>query len=84
MEEKLTYHSKEYRCRWINFSGIYYLIGSEHLEENLLLEESSYISREAKDIDEKIFFYVPEVIINADEVIIKSYVTQHICNGKKE
>ena len=79
MEEKLTYNSKEYCCRWIDIFDKDYLIGPECLEKAILSEDISYASDEAKAIDEMIFFYVPDCFIDAEETFIKSYVQRYVC-----
>lgn len=79
MKEKLIYNSKEYPCRWIYVFDNTYLIGTESLQEELFREGFSYTSSESRNMDEAVFFYIPDSLIEAEETIIRSYVECCIC-----
>ena len=62
--DKLTFQSKEYKYRWINTKYGYFLVSSCELEDEL--------------IDEMVFFYVPQTILEADETFLTEYADRNV------
>lgn len=64
----IKYNGKEYPSRTIEVPGFgERTISVESLEDALLDADSLYVSDEAQVIDEKIFFYVPDDVIDDDD-----------------
>ena len=53
-----------------------YIIAQESFERILWAENGTYVSDEAKSIDEQIFFFVPDEILNQSEELIEKYVSE--------
>ena len=76
--DKLTFQSKEYKYRWINTKYGYFLVSSCELEDELINDLNEYTSHEAKMIDEMVFFYVPQTILEADETFLTEYADRNV------
>ncbi|MBQ2136390.1 MAG: hypothetical protein II430_00360 [Selenomonas sp.] len=50
------------------------LISVDSLEVALMTKDGCYVSEEARAIDEEVFFYVPDKMIDAEENILIQYV----------
>ncbi|WP_303841853.1 hypothetical protein [Selenomonas ruminantium] len=50
------------------------LISVDSLDVALMTKDGCYVSEEARDIDEEVFFYVPDKMIDAEENILIQYV----------
>lgn len=50
------------------------LISVDSLDVALMTKDGCYVSEEARAIDEEVFFYVPDKIIDAEENILIQYV----------
>ena len=50
------------------------LISVDSLDVALMTKEGCYVSEEARAIDEEVFFYVPDKMIDAEENILIQYV----------
>ena len=50
------------------------LISVDSLDVALMTKDGCYVSEEARAIDEEVFFYVPEKMIDAEENILIQYV----------
>ena len=74
----LNFDGKEYPTRLIaldmpDLSG-YQLISVDRLDVALMTRDGCYVSEEARAIDEEVFFYVPDSMIDAEENILIQYV----------
>lgn len=76
--DKLAFQSKEYEYRRINTKYGYFLVSSCDLEDELINDLNEYISREAKMVDEMIYFYVPRSVLEADETFLTEYVDRNV------
>ena len=75
----IKFNGKEYSTKQVNVPDFgERLISVESLEESLMDAEGFYVSDEAQVIDEKIFFYVPDDVINKDEKAIAKFVDECI------
>jgi len=50
------------------------LISVDSLDVALITKDGCYVSEEARAIDEEVFFYVPDKMIDAEENILIQYV----------
>ena len=50
------------------------LISVDSLDVALMTKDGCYVSEEARAIDEEVFFYVPDKMIDAEENILIQYV----------
>lgn len=72
------YKGKSYPFRTVYFQNedTSYIVSSEELNSVLLPDGSSYDSEEARYIDEKIFFFVSENILDKSDETIEKYVSE--------
>ena len=74
----VDFDSKEYPARriFLNIEGYVdpLLISVESLNEALMTEDGSYVSDKAQEIDETIFFYVPDDKIQLNDEELVQYV----------
>ena len=72
------YKGKSYpfRCAYFQNEDANYIVSCEKLNSVLLPDGSNYDSEEAKYIDEKIFFFVPENILDKSDETIEKYVSE--------
>ena len=75
----------EYNGKNYPFKTIYFqseendcIIATEELEHELLPNSESYNSEEAKLIDEQIFFFVPDNILEKADNLIEKYVMESL------
>ncbi len=78
----LNFDGEEYPTRLIaldmpNLSG-YQLICVDSLDVALMTKDGCYVSEEARAIDEEVFFYVPDTMIDADEQTLRQYVKEMV------
>lgn len=78
----LNFDGKEYPTRLIaldmpDLSG-YQLISVDRLDVALMTRDGCYVSEEARAIDEEVFFYVPDSMIDEDEQTLMRYVKEMV------
>ena len=78
----LNFDGKEYPTRLIaldmpDISG-YQLISVDRLDVALMTRDGCYVSEEARAIDEEVFFYVPDSMIDEDEQTLMRYVKEMV------
>lgn len=71
----INFDGEEYPARLIDVSGKR-LISIDRLDVALMTKDGSYVSEEARAIDEGIFLYVPEPILVSDEKTLVRYVKE--------
>lgn len=78
--EYFEYKGKSYPSKSVYFQNENneYIISKEDLSSALLQNGSDYDSDEARYIDEKIFFFVPEDILTKSDEFIERYVDEGI------
>lgn len=78
MKEFFEYNGEKYPCKAVFFQNenVSYIIAQESLERILWNENGTYVSDETKSIDEQIFFFVPDEILNQSEELIAKYVSE--------
>ena len=70
----IEFNGKQYRIVEIDISNKgYRVIGPESLED-AIFKDSVYVSDEAKRVDDAVFFYVPDHMLDGDLDLIKKYV----------
>jgi len=72
------FNGEEYPTRLIaldmpEISGLQ-VISVDSLDVALMTKDGCYVSEEARAIDEEVFFYVPDKMIDAEENILIQYV----------
>ena len=72
------YKGKHYPFKYVYFKNedTQHIISCEELDTVLIPNGSDYDSDQAKDIDEKIFFFVPYSVLNESDEIIEKYVNE--------
>ena len=78
----LNFDGKEYPTRLIaldmpDISG-YQLISVDRLDVALMTRDGCYVSEKARAIDEEVFFYVPDSMIDEDEQTLMRYVKEMV------
>ncbi len=77
----IEFNGKEYPTKLLDIPNFgEKLISVESLEKTLFDTEGFYVSDEARVIDEKIFFFVPDDIIDEDEKEIAEFVEEVVTN----
>ena len=74
MDEIIQFQGKDYLCRYIDTEHGLFLIAEDDLESNLFDEKNQYVSEEAKQIDERVFFYVPASILFMNKLYVENYL----------
>ena len=76
--ECFEYKGKTYPYKSVYFQNenLNYIISCEELNSVLLPDGSSYVSEEAKYIDEQVFFFVPKNLLNESNEQIERYVKE--------
>ena len=74
----INFQGKEYLAREISIDMKEYVVSIDTLDVALMTKDGSYVSDEARAIDEGIFFYVPEDKIELDEEALAQYVKEEI------
>lgn len=78
MIETITFNKKQFPFRILKFKEFgEVLISTEDLD-SVIMNDSNYISDEARIIDEKIFYYVPNEIIERSDKFIKTFILENI------
>lgn len=80
--DKISFNGKDYPCISIdldneNFKGTC-TISTESLKYRLFNEDGSYVSDQAKAVDEGIFFYAPDKLIDKNEELIRDFVNDSL------
>lgn len=71
----IEFNGKKYPTKQVNIPEFgERLVSVESLEESLMDAEGFYVSDKAQVIDEKIFFYVPDDVINEDEKSLVEFI----------
>ncbi|MBQ9304437.1 hypothetical protein [Butyrivibrio sp.] len=78
MKDTIEFRSIKYQCRWMDFDKSTVLIAGEDLEGELLGEDDKYVSDDAKEIDEMIFFFVPRNILKTSEITLRTYIEKNV------
>ena len=79
----IEFDGKEYPTKLLNIPDFgERLVSVESLEKSLFDAEGFYVSDEAQVVDEKIFFYVPDNIIDEDEKTIVEFVDECLHDKK--
>ena len=75
---ELEFKGKTYPARKVHIKsfGDRY-VATESLEHELMVDDE-YVSEEAKELDEKIFFYVKDGIISFDDKRLAAHVEKNI------
>ena len=70
----IEFNGKQYRVIEIDIAGHgYRLIGPDSLED-ALFKDYVCVSDEARQIDDEIFFYVPDQMLDGDLDLVKKFV----------
>ena len=73
----IKFDGKEYPTKLLNIPNFgEKLISVESLEESLHDAEGFYVSDEARVVDEKIFFYVPDDVIDDDDESLTEFIEE--------
>lgn len=73
----IEFNGKEYPTKLLNIPGFgERLVSIESLEKTLFDTKGFYVSDEAQVIDEKIFFFVPDDVIDEDEKEIVEFIEE--------
>lgn len=79
----IKFNGKKYSTKQLNIPDFgERLVSVESLEESLFDTEGFYVSDEAQVVDEKIFFYVPDNIINEDDKAIVEFIEECLHDKK--
>lgn len=76
MIEYIEYEGKIHKIVWVKIEGREEPIGTESLENELLPDGRSFRDDRAREIDEYIFYYVPDNMIESPD--LGDYVTNAI------
>lgn len=77
--ENVEFQNKTYKVREIKLPEFGIVkISTTNLDEVLMKKGSAYISKQAQNIDEKIFFFVGEDEIELDEKVLMKLILQSI------
>ena len=77
--ETIEYNGEEYIGRRIKVKSFgERLIAGESLEKKLLDEKGNYVSDEARQVDEGIFFYVEDKWLNGDDKQLAAKVRKEV------
>lgn len=74
MTLSINFNNKIYPARSIDGC----IISVESLEKALLTDDCDYVSDTAKEIDEEIYFYVPENVIEYTDEDLSEYLEQNV------
>jgi len=73
----IKFNGKEYPTKLLNVPDFgERLVSVESLEKSLMDAEGFYVSDEAQVVDEKIFFYVPDDVIDLDEKGLVDFIME--------
>lgn len=73
----IKFNGKEYPTRQLNIPNFgEKLVSVESLEKSLYDAEGFYVSDEANEVDEKIFFYVPDDVIDDDDESLAEFIEE--------
>lgn len=76
MTDFVTFNGKEYMTRdvWLEDYKVMVKIAPEELDELLFDPENGYSSREAELLDELIYCFVPDELLNAPDDAVAEYI----------
>lgn len=76
MSDFFEYNNLKYPYKTIYFPNFdcHYIVATEDLEHKLLPNGETYHSETAKDIDERIFFFVPNEVFFKDDDYIAQFI----------
>ncbi len=78
----INFGGKEYPAKsiFVDVDGICgeRLISVDSLEVALMTKDGAYVSEEARSIDEDIFFFVPDNVIDKDDEALRSFVEEMV------
>ena len=73
----IEFNGKEYPTKLLDIPNFgEKLVSVESLEESLHDAEGFYVSDEAQVVDEKIFFYVPDNVIDDDDESLTEFIEE--------
>lgn len=73
----IKFDGKEYPTKLLNTPDFgEKLVSVESLEKSLHDAEGFYVSDEANEVDEKIFFYVPDDVIDDDNESLAEFIEE--------
>lgn len=75
--DTIPFNGKNWPYKTINLEGEWVNVASELLEEQLIGEDGSPVSDEAKSIDEFIYCYVPQKKFTKADNVLTTYVFKH-------
>lgn len=80
MLDFFEYNNLKYPCKTIYFPDFdcHYIVATEDLERQLLPNGGAYHSEIAEDIDERIFFFVPNEILFKDDDYIVQFIGESL------
>jgi hypothetical protein len=76
--EKINFEGKEYPTLLLNFPFGERQISTEKLNEDLMNFDGSYVSENARFIDESIFYFVDEENLKLDEAELTQLILSEI------
>jgi hypothetical protein len=78
--DKLIFNGAEYIIRDVYLSDykVTVKVSTDELDHEVFDQDSGYTSREAELIDELIFCYVPETLINAGDAELEEYIIDKV------
>lgn len=78
--EAICFANREYPCRSLFFvpENTTRTISAESLSNAILRNGSEYVSKEARFIDEEIFFFVPDEYISCGEKFLCDFISENI------
>ena len=76
--EMIKFEGKEYPTLLLNFAFGERQISTEKLNDNLMNTDGSYVSENARYIDEKIFYFVNEENLKLDKAKLAQLILSEI------
>lgn len=78
MKNIIQFQSIKYDCKYIATADECYLVADEELEVSLFDKNNNYISDDARNIDERVFCYIPRQVLRSKDSVIAEYISSHI------
>ncbi len=76
--DKIVFQGKSYPVTYINMPFGKRMISNEQLNDALMNYDGSYVSNEAKVIDEKIFYFVNDEVLGLSEIDVVDKILSEI------
>lgn len=77
--DTITFNGTQYPVRWLGIENTMQCIGTESLSKALLDETTSMpINKEAEQVDDTIFFYVPDAQLNDKATVLRKFIIDNI------